>query len=490
MISIRHRWPAAVLAALLAAPAIARANELGDDLAARRERVMQRLGPDAMAILWSAPRRTYSLDVDYEYRQDSNLYYLTGLTQPETVLVLMPGNASRREILFVKERDSAREHWEGVRLAPDEAAERTGIRTVLGSGQFEAFVSAIFERREFDAKTLPGPETATFVDALAAGRARVALLRQAAGENERPTAASDFARRVRDRFSGVDVVNLTPILSDLRVVKTPYERRLLVKSLEISGEAHKAGMLAARPGAYEYEVKAAVETVYRGRGAVSWSYPAIVASGPNSTILHYPDAVRQMRAGDLLLIDAAGNYSYMSGDITRTYPVGGTFSPAQKDIYSVVLQAQEEAMKVARAGSTLRDIHNRTVDVIREGLLRLGLITDATGDQYRMWYTHGASHYIGIDVHDVGDRTRALAPGTAFTIEPGIYIRQSALDALARTPENLALAQRLRAAVAKYADIGVRVEDSFLLEETGLRRLSGNVPRTIDEIETFMRKRK
>src|SRR5262249_48688287 len=163
-----------------------------------------------------------------------------------------------------------------------------------------------------------------------------------------------------------------------------------------------------------------------------------------------------------------------------TYPLSGTFSPLQRDIYQIVLQAQDEGAAVAKAGATLQDVHKKTVEVVKAGLLKLGLITDTTGDQYRTWYTHGASHYIGIDVHDVGANTRPLEPGMAFTIEPGIYIRQSALDALPRTPENDAFIQKVQAAVHKYAEIGVRIEDSFLLEESGLRRLSGSVPRTMD----------
>src|SRR5439155_3957058 len=179
----------------------------------------------------------------------------------------------------------------------------------------------------------------------------------------------------------------------------------------------------------------------------------------------------------------------MSGDITRTYPVSGAFSPAQKEIYQLVLQAQDEGAAVAKAGATLQDVHKKTVEVIKAGLLKLGLLTDTSGDQYRIWYTHGASHYIGIDVHDVGSNTRPLEPGMAFTIEPGIYVRQSVLDGLPRTPENDAFVARVQAAVRKYADIGIRVEDSFLLEDTGLRRLSASVPRTIDEIESFLKKR-
>jgi Xaa-Pro aminopeptidase len=177
----------------------------------------------------------------------------------------------------------------------------------------------------------------------------------------------------------------------------------------------------------------------------------------------------------------------MSGDITRTYPVSGTFSPLQKDLYRIVLQAQEEGIKAARPGASLQDVHARTVEVVKEGLLKLGLITDTRGDQYRLWYTHGATHYIGIDVHDVGSRTSALQPGMAFTIEPGIYIRPGALERLPRTPENSRFIDQVGPAVRKYADIGIRIEDSFLLEDAGLRNLSASVPKTIEAIEAFLR---
>ena len=166
-----------------------------------------------------------------------------------------------------------------------------------------------------------------------------------------------------------------------------------------------------------------------------------------------------MQAGELLLVDAAANFEYMSGDITRTYPISGTFTQTQKDIYAHRPEAQEEGMKVARAGTLLEQSTARPSEVIKAGLLKLGLITDASGDQYRMWYTHGANHYIGIDVHDVGDRSTAAVPGMGFVIEPGIYIRQSALDALPMTPENRALIDRIQPAVKKYLDIGVRIED-------------------------------
>jgi Xaa-Pro aminopeptidase len=176
-------------------------------------------------------------------------------------------------------------------------------------------------------------------------------------------------------------------------------------------------------------------------------------------------------------------------DITRTYPVGGSFTAEQKDIYRIVLAALEAAIPLARAGARLDEIHLKTVEVVRQGLLKLGLITDASGDQYRTWYTHGACHWIGMDVHDVGDRQRPLEPGMAFVIEPGIYIRPEALDSLPRSPENDAFIAKVRPAVEKYKNIGVRIEDSFLLTEEGLKNLSGGVPRTIEEIERFLKAR-
>lgn len=447
---------------------------------------MEKLGPDAMLILWSAPAQRYSLDIDYEYRQDSNLYYLTGLTQENTILVLMPGNKTRRELLFVKDRNPTRERWTGTLLTPEEAKSRTAVDRVFRSSQFDEVIAGILNRLPVGGDENPIDAT-RFYEALSAGRARVALALGPRQLNAPLTSELEFARKIRERYVGFQVSDASPILTELRAVKTPFEQRILTKSVEISGEAQMAGMRAAHAGAYEYEVLAAIEAVQKGRGAVSWSYPSIVGSGPNATILHYPRGERQMQAGELLLVDAACNFSYMAADITRTYPVSGTFSPLHKDIYRIVLQAQDEAMAAAQPGASLQDVHNKTVEVIKAGLLKLGLITDTTGDQYRMWYPHDATHFLGIDVHDVGDRKGPLAAGMAFTIEPGIYIRPTALDALPRTPENNALIEKIQPAVKKYADIGVRIEDSYLLESSGLRRLSSSVPRTIEEIEAFLK---
>jgi Xaa-Pro aminopeptidase len=487
-----HRTTFLMLAALLVPALSVGADELQDDLKARRARVVQQLGPETMLVLFSAAPKVYSNDVDYEFRQDSTLHYLTAIEQEDTVLVLMPGNRTRQEILFVRAPDPRREHWNGHTLTKAEATERSGVDTVYYANEFEPFVDAMLDRRPygFRSREVEGREEfARFFAALRENRARVTLLLQPRPGLSGPLGrVHEFARQLRERFFGITVTDGTDLLWSLRQVKTPYEQKVLARSVEISSEAQRAGMRAARPGAYEYEVESAIEAVYLKNGAMTPGYPSIVGSGPNSTILHYSQSRRRMEPGDLLLVDAAGSYQYLTGDITRTYPVGGTFSPLQKEIYALVFAAQEAAMQAARAGNRTSDVEAAAESVVKAGLLKLGLITDTAGDQFRTWFTHGICHYIGMDVHDVGDYERPLEPGMAFVIEPGLYIREAALDALPDTPENRAFIEKVRPAVRKYKDIGVRIEDSFLLTREGLKRLSETVPRTVEEIESFMRR--
>jgi Xaa-Pro aminopeptidase len=467
MPSLLKRIPLLVVC-LLAGATAAAAGPLQEDLKARRARAMERLGADALAIFWSAPTRVYSADVDYEYRQDSNLLYLTGIDQEETMLVLMPGNPTRREVLFVREADARREHWNGHSLTPAEAAAQSGIATVMTANQFEGFIANALGSQE-------RPITSVSL-----------LLEPQRSLTAEPGPVRQFAARLRERFFGFQIKDATPILSELRQIKTPYEQDVMRKSALISSDAHKAGMRAAAPGKFEYEVEAAIEEVYMRNGAMSWGYPSIVGSGPNATILHYNRSSRQMQAGDVLLVDAAANYQGLTVDITRSYPISGRFSPAQRELYEIVFAAQEAGIKAAKIGARTQDIQNACDDVLRAGLVRLGLVTEATGNQFKIWATHGVTHWIGHDVHDVGVRGKPLAAGMTFVIEPGIYIREVALDNLARTPQNLAFIEKVRAAVQKYKDIGIRIEDSFLLTENGLENLSRTVPRTLEEVERFM----
>jgi Xaa-Pro aminopeptidase len=460
----------AVLAAacLAAVASAAAAGPLQDDLKARRARAMERLGAEALAIFWSAPERVYSTDVNYEYRQDSNLLYLTGIDQEDTILVLTPGNAARKEVLFIREADARREHWNGHSLTAAEASEQSGVTTVMTLNQFESFVANAFSNQERPIGSLS------------------LVLEPQRNLTDAPGPARQFAARMRDRFFGFQVKDATPILNELRQIKTSYEQDLIRKSALISSDAHKAGMRAAAPGKYEYEVEAAIEEVYLRNGAMSWGYPSIVGSGPNATILHYNKSSRQMKPGEVLLVDAAANYQGLTVDITRTYPIGGKFSREQRDLYEIVYAAQEAGIKAARVGARTQDIQNACDEVLRAGLVKLGLVTETTGNQFKIWATHGVTHWIGHDVHDVGVRGKPLAAGMTFVIEPGIYIREAALENLPKTPENIAFANKVRAAVQKYKDIGVRIEDSFLLTDSGLENLSRTVPRTLDEVERFM----
>jgi Xaa-Pro aminopeptidase len=478
-------------AALRAQPDAA-AAALREDLEGRRARLMAKLGDNTMAILWSAPARVYSRDVDYEYRQDSDLLYLTGVEQPDTILVLVPGSRRRQAFLFITPPNPLREHWVGHYLTADEARARTGIDTVFTTSQFEPFLASMFGRRAYGLtvdEARDSDDHDSFFTALDAGTARLALrLESPPGMSEPLTEEYVFANRARERLIGVSIFNLAPALHGLRQVKTPYEQRLLKESVEISSEAHLAGMRAARPQRYEHEVEAAIEDVYLARGAMSPGYPSIVGSGPNATVLHYSASSRRMLEGDLLLVDAAANYKGQTGDITRTYPASGRFTPVQREIYELVLAAQDAGIKAARIGARTLDIERAAEAVVKAGLLELNLITDASGAQFRTWYTHGICHWIGMDVHDAGDDERPFEPGMAFVIEPGVYIREAALDALADTPENRAFKEKVKPAVDKYKGLGIRIEDSFLLTASGLERLSAKVPRTIEEIEAFMRR--
>ena len=291
---------ASVLVCLVALAGVAAAGPLQDDLKARRARAMEKLGPDAIAIFWSAPPRVYSADVNYEYRQDSNLLYLTGIDQEATVLVLMPGSKTRREVLFVREADARREHWTGHSLTPAEATAHSGVETVLTANQFEGFVAGALSGEQ-------GP-----IGSLAV------LLEPLRNLTDPPGPARQFAARMRERFFGFQVQDATPVLNELRQIKTPYEQEVLRKSALVSSEAHRAGMRAAAPRKFEYEVEAAIEEVYLRHGAMSWGYPSIVGSGPNATILHYQRSSRQMQDGEVLLVDAAANYQGLTVDVTST----------------------------------------------------------------------------------------------------------------------------------------------------------------------------
>jgi Xaa-Pro aminopeptidase len=455
-------------------PPLGGAQAYKADLAARRAKTMTTIGPDAVLVMWSAPTRLYSDDVHYEYRQESNLLYLTGIDQSDTILVLVPGAKSQKEHLFVRLGDPLRELWSGHTLTAEEVTARSGIAAVHTQRGMEAFNA--FMTRLLDGSEGPPPS-------------RVGVLARLDRSHEDDDDALDRAREVawlreiEKRYPSLKSFSGGDLLATQRQVKTPYEQSVLRRSVEISADAHVDGMRAARPGRWEYEVESAIEATFLRNGALSWGYPSIVASGPNATILHYLSSTRQMQNGDLLLVDAAGSFQGLTGDITRTYPVNGRFTPDQRAIYDVVLRAQEAGIAAARPGGKVEDIVRAVRNAIGDGLQALGFVTAASGAErdaeINLWFPHGPVHGIGMDVHDP---LGSLEPGAAFVIEPGLYIRP---DAIERSPKsaNPALVTRLTPLIERYRNIGVRVEDSFLMTPTGPEMLSGRAPRRIADIE-------
>jgi Xaa-Pro aminopeptidase len=449
------------------------------DLAARRAKLMSAIGRDAVVVLWSAPQRLYSDDVHYEYRQESNMLYLSGIDQPDSILVLVPGAATQREHLFVRRGDPLRELWSGHILTPQEVTARSGIAAVhpqQGTEAFDAFMAGLFN----------GADRPSI--------ARVGVLSRLGRADDDADDAADRAREttwvreVEKQHPSVKGFSVGDVLATQRQIKTAYEQAVLRRSVEISAEAHVEGMRAARPGRWEYEVESAIEATYLRNGALSWGYPSIVGSGPNATVLHYLASTRQMQDGDLLLVDAAGNYQGLTGDITRTYPVNGRFTPDQRAIYDIVLRAQEAGIAAARPGGRVEDIVRAVRGVITGGLQKLGFVgaaSDAERDaEVGLWFPHGPVHGIGMDVHDPLGQT--LEVGAAFVIEPGIYIRPDALERSSRTAPDGATAERLKPLIARYRDIGIRVEDSFVMTPSGPAMLSGRAPRRIEEIERIV----
>jgi Xaa-Pro aminopeptidase len=462
------------------------------DLAAHRAQTMARLGPESVLVVWSAPERVYSADIDYKYRQNSDLLYLTGLDQQETILVLAPGAAGEKAAVFTRAADPFRELWYGHILTPAEVTSASGITAVYpehGHEAFDAFMARLLGGDEDGAGAgapASTPAPSAFAAARAAGRARLctADARDADSPSAPPDAASHAAwvRQMTSRYPGIEACSARDILDAERAVKTPYEQRVLRHSIEISAEAQVEGMKAARPDRWEYQVQAAIEYWSRAHGALEQGYPSIVASGPNATTLHYLESTRQMRDGDLLLVDAASSFQHLTGDITRTYPVNGRFTREQRALYELVLRAQDAGIAAARPGATQDAVDKAARAVFAEGLKPLGLVTPLgdAGTQVNLWFPHSPTHGIGLDVHDPLDR---LDVGTTFVIEPGVYIRPAALDSLPKTPEGQALAAALAPAVAKYRDMGVRIEDSFLMTADGPVMLSSHAPRRIADIE-------
>ncbi len=481
------------------APVFDQQTRLGE-LANRRARVGEAIGPKGILILFSTEPRIYTNDVDYEYRQENNLYYLTNLKQKGATLVLTPGNELMPEILFLLRRNPAAETWTGHMYSPEEASAASGIKEIWDATEFTPFLQALRNRQPYRPKpenilmssktTAGGSGTPSGFEKLFAeagnNAAEIYLLVPSGNDSLEYRQEQRFAADWAKSASGYSVRNASPVFAALRLRKSPLEIALLQHAIDITTEGQERAWVAAGNAKWEYEVDAQVVYTYKLRNADHWGYPSIVGCGPNATTLHYQESQGPVKPGDLLLMDVGAEYDHYTADVTRTFPVSGKFSSAQAEIYQIVYDAQEAAAKAARPGALISDVDRAATEVIKDGLLKLGLITDRESRQYRVWFMHGTSHWLGMNVHDVGDYGTRLEPGMVFTNEPGIYIRPDALENLPKTPENEKFIATVRPVFEKYKGTGVRIEDDMLITPTGVKWLTEALPRKMADIEDLI----
>jgi Xaa-Pro aminopeptidase len=491
-----HRFVTASASLLVAAllstvSPTASANAATPDVyAARRAELARRLGPDAMLILVSPPVAQRNGDVDWPFRQEDSLLYLTGQNEPETMLVLVPGETEHKELVFTRDGNPAQEVWTGRIPTRDEVAKATGVKEVVSSTRFRPFLQAAMEGRSWgDPRTyrsFGGPGLPAWRDKVRAGKAQVWVIMENRGFGEAPSTERALIEELRSSYPELQFRDAWPQLMAMRMTKDASEIASVQKAIDITNAAQKAAMRRVRSAQHEYEVQATIEYTFRNLGASGWGFPSIAASGRNSTTLHYETNNDPITMGGLMLTDIGAEVDGYSADITRTYPQSGHFTPEQRAIYEAVLRAQTVTMDKMRPGTYMRDVHEAAITTLGEDLLKLGLVSKNDRDQVRMYFFHGLGHDLGLRVHDVSDRTRKLEPGMIVTNEPGIYVRPADVKA---NPAYTALPANERAgidaALARYDGIGVRIEDDVLITAGAPKNLSAGSPRTVAEIEAW-----
>jgi Xaa-Pro aminopeptidase len=423
--------------------------------ATRRKSALERLGSDVL-VLFSAKQTIRNNDVENPYRQDSDFFYLTGLEDPGLVLVLS-GGKTPTTTLFVTEQDPVRAQWDGPTVSLSAAKDEYGADQALPMGELTTKLPELLmghDRAYFALGRNPDDDT-TFIAALKRARARARRTGRA------PTELRDIEE----------------VVHELRRIKAPEELAAMRRANEVSKRAHRLAMAGAKPGVYEFELRSILEHEFIKSGSARPAYESIVGSGPNATILHYIKNTRQLEEGDLVLIDAGCELDYYASDITRTFPVSGKFSDAQRQVYEIVLAAQNEAIAAVKPGVSFSDLHSISLRVLVQGLIDLGFIAGPIEEaieekRHRPYFMHKTGHYLGMDVHDVGsyrqgEAPRPFEPGVVITVEPGLYISADNDDV-----------------PAEYRGIGVRIEDDILVTETGHENLSAGLAKTVEDVES------
>lgn len=428
------------------------------EFAKRRKQLMRMMGDGAIAILPAAPQRIRNRDAEYPYRQDSDFQYLSGFPEPEAVIVLTPGRKHGEYILFCRERDPLMETWNGRRAGPEGACEQYGADDAFPIGDIDDILPGLLEHRERVYYTMG---FSTEFDQRVMGWVNQIRRQVRAGS------------RTPDEF-----ISLEHLLHDMRLYKSRAELQSLRSAMKISAVAHKRAMRMCRPGLMEYQVEAEYLHEFRKHGAVP-AYSPIVGGGANGCILHYVENNRALNDGDLLLIDAGAEVDCYAADISRTFPVNGTYSKPQRAVYEVVLAAQQAAINKIKPGNHWNDPHDAAVRALTEGLVELGLLKGKVkqlikDEAYRRFYMHRTGHWLGMDVHDVGDykvggEWRVLEPNMVMTVEPGLYIPAGS-----------------KGVAKKWWNIGIRIEDDVLVTPKGSEVLTVATPKAVDEIEALM----
>ena len=428
-----------------------------------RKAFIEKMGRGGVAIFASAPPAQWNHDTEYLYRPDPNFYYLTGFEEPESICVIAPEHPKHQYILFVRPKDKQAEIWNGKRVGVKDARKHYGADKAYPIEKFSEKIGKYLQ----DANRL--------------------YYTLGSNEHVDTEILSLFTQSVRSRIrsgKGFDtLVDPSPILSELRLIKNETELQRIQKATEITVAGHVAAMKAVQPGMYEYDLEALVESTFRMNGAGGPAFPTIVASGGNATILHYTTNDRQIEDDTLVLIDAGAEYGRYAGDVTRTFPASGTFTEAQREIYQIVLDAHQTIIDGIRPGVSIDEPHQKSIELLTEGMLSLGLLKKKKKIEkliedgaYRQFYMYRIGHMLGLDVHDVncvreanGDY-KTFQPGMVITIEPGLYV-----------------AEGTKGVPPQYLGIGVRIEDDILVTESGNENLTSGVPKEIDEVEALVR---
>ncbi|MGR8946424.1 MAG: Xaa-Pro aminopeptidase [Gammaproteobacteria bacterium] len=425
----------------------------------RRKRVMDIVDVGGIAIQPTAPEKVRNRDVFFPHRADSDFFYLTGFPEPEAVLVLVPDRPQGEYLLFCRESDPDQETWHGRRAGLDGACEYYGADDAFPIDDLEDILPGLLENKD---------------------RIYYTMGRYPDFDQRLVGWITDISTKGRAGIHAPDqFVSLAHVLHESRLYKSRQEIKAMKKAAAIAAAGHCRAMQVCRPGMYEYEIEAELLHTFMCHGSRSPAYPSIVGGGENGCILHYVDNNAQLKDGDLLLIDAGAEFDCYASDITRTFPVNGEFSNEQTDIYEIVLQAQIDAIAEVKPGNTWNEPHDAAVETITRGLVDLGLLKGRISklikeEAYRPFYMHKTGHWLGMDVHDVGeykigDDWRTFEPGMVTTVEPGIY-----------------LSENIRGLPKRYANIGIRIEDDVLVTKSGNEVLSSAVPKAVGEVEALM----